>query len=73
MPYSDVYQYVFKQLNNTVVPHFSELDYVFGLPILSKQNLIKYKTSNFNYSYTDDEMALSLLIIRYWSNFAKHG
>ncbi len=73
MPYSDVYQFVFMQLNNTVVPHFSELDYVFGLPILSEQNLIKYKTNNFNYNYTQDELALSVLMIKYWSNFAKYG
>ena len=62
-------------MNMQVVPHFSELDYVFGLPALSAMNLIEKKTNNenYDYDYTPEEHLLSMKIILYWSNFAKHG
>jgi hypothetical protein len=73
LPFSDVYKKVYKSLNQSVIPHFSELDYVFGLPILSRENLLKYKTKTFDYNYSNMEYELSLLMIKYWSNFAKYG
>lgn len=61
-------------LNNSVVPHFSELDFVFGLPLLSMSNLIKNKSRNkHTYNYTKDEIEFSLMVIDYWTSFAKHG
>jgi len=62
-------------MNKKVVPHFSELDYVFGLPALSATNLIvkKFKNSKYEYDYTSHEHLLSLKMMMYWSNFAKYG
>ena len=59
---------------NRVVPHFAELDFVFGLPVLSKSNLIKFKDEKkYFFNYTQQEVELSALMIKYWSNFAKYG
>ena len=62
-------------MNKQVVPHFSELDYVFGLPTMSTMNLIEKKANNENYDYiyTLHEHLLSLKMMLYWSNFAKYG
>lgn len=60
--------------NKSVVPHYAELDSVFGLPILAKSNLIKYQdTTSLFFNYTKEEYDLSILLINYWSNFAKYG
>lgn len=56
-----------------VSSHYTELDYVFGLPILSKLNYLEYKNDKYSYKYTDMEYNISLLIIKYWTNFAKYG
>lgn len=64
------------KLNKSAVPHFSELDFVFGLPMLSKYDLIKAKNvsaSEFLYNYTEPEYLLSKKLISYWTNFAKYG
>jgi hypothetical protein len=72
--FNDAYMNAFKQMNSTAVPHFSELDYVFGLPVLSKSNLIKYKDEvKYMYNYTQEDYKISLQLIKYWSNFAKYG
>lgn len=73
MPYSDVYRNVYEHLNGNIVPHFSELDYMFGMPILSRKNLIRYKSKAFDYDYSQTEYDLSILMMKYWSNFAKYG
>ena len=61
--------------NNNVIPHFSELDYMFGLPLLSRAELIKTKnaTAGYAYNYTNEEYELSERMIKYWSNFVKYG
>jgi hypothetical protein len=60
--------------NRSVVPHYSELDSVFGMPILVKSNLIKYKDNkSLVFNYTKEEYDLSILMINYWTNFAKYG
>ena len=60
--------------NKTIVPHYSELDFVFGLPVLSKSNLIDFKDNKtFLFNYTNEEYNLSILMINYWTNFAKYG
>lgn len=62
------------KLNHSVVPHFSELDFVFGLPLLSRSGLIKNKSRlKYLYNYTKEELEFSLLIIDYWTSFAKYG
>jgi hypothetical protein len=72
--FNDAYMNAFKQMNSSAVPHFSELDYVFGLPILSKLNLIKYKDNvKYLYNYTQEDYKISLQLMKYWSNFAKYG
>ncbi|CAF0867929.1 unnamed protein product [Brachionus calyciflorus] len=67
------YEVALKQLNYSVTPHFSELDFVFGLPVLSKENLIRANKSVLAYNYTDEEYQFSFDLIEYWSNFAKYG
>lgn len=68
------YDQALVQLNNSVVPHFSELDFVFGLPLLSMSGLIKSKSRpKYLYNYTKEEVEFSLLVIDYWTNFAKYG
>jgi hypothetical protein len=62
-----------KKMNNKVIPHFSELDFVFGMPILSKSNLLKSNDSVKQFNYTSDEYELSHSMIKYWINFAKYG
>ena len=60
--------------NRSVVPHYAELDSVFGLPILVASNLIKYKdNTSLIFNYTKEEYELSILMINYWTNFAKYG
>lgn len=69
------YDLALNMLNHSVVPHFSELDFVFGLPLLSVSELIKSKTAKgkYTYNYTREEMHLSMLMIDYWTSFAKYG
>ena len=64
-----IYKRVYDQMNKSVVPHFSELDYVFGLPILSKLNMVEYKKDSYPHIYTPKEYDLSLNMMRYWTNF----
>lgn len=71
--YYKVYESALDYFNHSVVPHFSELDFVFGLPVLSKSNLVSAKDEERLYNYTRDEYDLSVLMIKYWSNFAKYG
>ena len=61
----------YAKMNKSVVPHFTELDYVFGLPILSYLDLIGSKMHPYN--YTEEEFNLSLTMMTYWTNFAKNG
>lgn len=68
----DEYKEALVKLDNSVTPHFSELDFVFGLPILSKENLIP-KNAGLEYNYTQQEIELSISIIENWANFAKNG
>lgn len=69
--YYGEYRQALKKLNNSVTPHFSELDFVFGLPVLSQEMLLQ--TSGLEYNYTREEFDFSLKLIEYWSNFAKTG
>lgn len=71
--YYKVFEQAYKHYKKKVVPHFSELDFVFGLPILSKNNLTGFKDQAHNYEYPSSEYKLSMLMIGYWSNFAKYG
>lgn len=74
------YEHALTELNNSVVPHFSELDFVFGLPLLSESNIIKSKGTvskttgtTYLFNYTNEEKQFSLLMIDYWTSFAKYG
>lgn len=69
------YDQALVKLNYSVVPHFSELDFVFGLPLLSMSGLLKGQSRDgkYLYNYTKDEVEFSLLMIDYWTNFAKYG
>jgi carboxylesterase type B len=71
--FSVEFEKALKQLNNKVIPHFSELDFVFGMPILSKSNLLKTNDTAKIFNYTNDEFELSYSMIKYWINFAKYG
>ncbi len=64
-----------KAYDNKVSPHFSELDFMFGLPVLSKAGLVKAKNNvtGYKYDYSDEEDELSQRMIAYWSSFAKYG
>jgi hypothetical protein len=64
-----------KKYGNKVSPHFSELDFMFGLPFLSKAGLIRTKNNvtGYKYDYTSQETELSERMMDYWSNFAKYG
>lgn len=70
--YYEEYQKALKKLNNSVTPHFSELDFVFGLPVLSQETLLPKKSGQ-EYNYTQEEFDFSLKLIEYWTNFAKIG
>ncbi|CAF1671213.1 unnamed protein product, partial [Adineta ricciae] len=59
------------QRNSNMVGHFAELDLLLGLPFLPQSDVQRMTTRNL--SYTSDEIALSLQMIRYWTNFAKTG
>jgi carboxylesterase type B len=59
--------------DNKISAHFSELDFVFGLPLLSRAELVHDKNNVTKYDYTADEYALSEKMIQYWSNFARSG
>jgi carboxylesterase type B len=68
------YENALAKLNFSVIPHFSELDYVFGMPVLSRSNLVRTKNNyKYAYNYTREEYEFSLLIVDYWTNFAKYG
>ncbi|XP_055377991.1 acetylcholinesterase-like isoform X2 [Condylostylus longicornis] len=65
---NNVYMYLYTHRSRsnpwprwTGVMHGDEINYVFGEPLNSK------------YSYTEEEKTFSRRIMRYWSNFAKHG
>lgn len=63
-------------MNGEVVPHFSELDYVFGLPILSNLDMVNYKNNNKRrdeHVYRQEEYDLSYEMMGFWANFAKYG
>lgn len=66
------YKTALAKLNNSVTPHFSELDFVFGLPVLSREILMP-NNSGLAYNYTQEEFDFSLKLIKDWANFAKHG
>jgi hypothetical protein len=60
--------------NQKIAPHNAEMDFVFGLPVLAKFNLINnYDDDEIFLNYTDMDYDVSLLMIQYWSNFAKYG
>ena len=63
----------YELFNGTVAPHHSELDFVFGLPMLSTSNNLSFKNNKYAYNYTATEFQMSKLLIKYWSNFAKYG
>jgi carboxylesterase type B len=68
---SQLLNMAYKHFNKSVSPHHTELDFVFGLPMLSKSSNLYYKSTKYNYS--DIETKLSILVIKYWTNFAKYG
>ena len=47
--------------------HGSELDYVFGIPLCNVWQ------KHVSYSFTKAEVALSKVVMTYWTNFAKTG
>lgn len=55
------------QPKNTGVPHFDELQYVFGSPW--KPNAYTDRAKH----YTDVEKGLSTMIMRMWTDFSKYG
>ena len=63
----------FRESVGQVIPHFSELDLVFGLPVLNKLNMMKNTDKEFQYKTTNEEYELSLLMMKYWSDFVKYG
>ncbi len=71
--FSNEFDKALTKLNNRVIPHFSELDFVFGMPILAKSNLIQTNDSSKLFNYTMEEYELSFSMINYWINFAKYG
>ena len=73
LPFSSIYKEAHARLNKSVVPHFSELDYVFGLPVSSRLNLNRFKSELNAFNYTQEEYELSLTVMNYWTNFAKYG
>ncbi|CAF0944319.1 unnamed protein product, partial [Didymodactylos carnosus] len=57
----------------TVVGHFAELDYVFGVPLAKDYPKIHNNVNKNWYNYSVEEQEFSRQIIRYWTNFIKTG
>ncbi|CAF1074308.1 unnamed protein product, partial [Didymodactylos carnosus] len=57
----------------SVVGHFAELDYVFGVPLAKNYPKIHNNVNKIPYPYSDEEQEFSRQIIRYWTNFIKTG
>ena len=55
-----------------MIGHFAELDLTWGIPFFSRTNATNM-AYNMNTFYESEEIELSLLLIRYWTNFAKTG
>ena len=70
---SYVLEEAYKIYKGAISPHNTELDFVFGLPMLSKTNNLNHKSDKYFYNYAQNEVDISILMIKYWTNFAKYG